>query len=352
MWYVHKKRGIFLFFTAILIFVWIYSIALGLFQFNFGSMSQQEQNILVEEIRISLVKQLIENNFDRFETMPFGPGYDNIVMTGNQEYPNYPKFLVKNNIVEKDDLDILIEKKLLDMKKYEEIILTQEEIENLNKIYLFKNNEDLEKLWYVISSYRTRWNDDNDPGRTANIMISFWNIGNVRVLNPWQELSFMDEIHYNPENNDHKKDLANGFANIWWIRSVRWWWICGGARWINAAVLPNKAIEISEWHVHSRTYKSLYKNNINGQESWIPGLDTAVYSLHDSKKDFIFKNIRKYPIVLIMNFDWIKWNMEEVFVISKEQDRGELKYIGRNGNCFSWEANGEKIRSCYSSVLW
>jgi len=36
---------------------------------------------------------------------------------------------------------------------------------------------------------------------------------------------------------------------------------------------------------------------------WIPGLDVAVYSLPGSKKDFIFKNVRDYPVVMVLNYD-------------------------------------------------
>jgi len=45
-------------------------------------------------------------------------------------------------------------------------------------------------------------------------MISYWNIGNVRVLNPGQVLKFMDEIRYRADVGDHKRDLASGMANV------------------------------------------------------------------------------------------------------------------------------------------
>ena len=47
----------------------------------------------------------------------------------------------------------------------------------------------------------------------------------------------------------------------------------------------------------------MYQNSINGKEFWIPGLDVAVYRMGGSQKDFIFKNIREYPVVLVMNYD-------------------------------------------------
>lgn len=71
-----------------------------------------------------------------------------------------------------------------------------------------------------MSSYRTRINTDQSR-RADNIMISFWNIGNVRVLNPGQEISFMDGIHYDSRTGDHKLNLAYGRANVGGMRMVR-----------------------------------------------------------------------------------------------------------------------------------
>ncbi|MBU0627144.1 hypothetical protein KKG31_02820 [Patescibacteria group bacterium] len=44
-------------------------------------------------------------------------------------------------------------------------------------------------------------------------------------------------------------------------------------------ILPNKAFEILERKNHTYNYTNLYNNTINGKESWIPGLDVAVYKL-------------------------------------------------------------------------
>jgi hypothetical protein len=72
----------------------------------------------------------------------------------------------------------------------------------------------------------------------------------------------------------------------------------------------------------------MYQNEINGQEFWIPGIDVAVYRMAASTKDFVFKNIRPYPVVMVINFDGKSGDEEELFVLSKEEDRGEVKYIG------------------------
>jgi len=120
-------------------------------------------------------------------------------------------------------LDILLEKKIQTLESerpfytslasysLNNIILSDDEIASLQKVYLFKSAEDLKDLGYVVSSYRTRINNDA-KWRQDNISISYWNIGNVRVLNPDQKISFMDEIHYDPAVNNWKRDTVNGLA--------------------------------------------------------------------------------------------------------------------------------------------
>jgi vancomycin resistance protein YoaR len=93
-------------------------------------------------------------------------------------------------------------------------------------------------------------------------------------------------------------------------------------------ILPNRAFEIITRYNHTRTYKNMYQNEIDGQEFWIPGLDVAVYRMASSTKDFVFKNIRPYPVVMVINYDGTRGGQEELFVLSHEEDRGELRYIG------------------------
>lgn len=346
------KRKLFIL-SILLLSALVSTIAFSFFQE--GGWEDKEE--LMQALRIQSINQLIESNFDRFITMPFWPGYDNIHLTGSMTYPDYPDYYLNTWIDLQDDLDILLTNKVDELGIYsrlkksslDTIILTTEDINQLKKVYLFKNEQDLKDLWYVVSSYRTRVNKDA-AWRRDNIFISYRNIANVRVLNTQQTMSFMDEIHYNPNNKDWKLDTVSGLAIAWGIVTVKGWWICGASRGINTVLLTNKAFDILERYNHTRTYRNLYQNEINGKEFWLPGLDVAVYRMWGSAKDFKFKNIRNYPIVLIMNFDWTIWWTEELFVLSKETDRGELKYIGKSGNCYTREANGEKFRSCYKSV--
>jgi vancomycin resistance protein YoaR len=87
--------------------------------------------------------------------------------------------------------------------------------------------------------------------------------------------------------------------------------ICGAAGGINETIITNKAFEVTDRHNHSITYKSMYNNEIDGKQYWIPGLDAAVYTIPAGTKDFQFKNIREYPVVLVMNFDGKVGSTEE-----------------------------------------
>jgi hypothetical protein len=53
-----------------------------------------------------------------------------------------------------------------------------------------------------------------------------------------------------------------------------------------------------------------------------------------------------------MNYDGTPGWMEELFVLSHENDRGTLEYIGKKGNCYTWEANDVPFKSCYNAVSW
>lgn len=337
--------------------IFVSTIAFGFLQEN----NWWEQDNFVQSLRTQAIQQLIDYGFNHFATLPFGPGNDNIHLTGSISYPDFPDYTVNTGIVVKDDLDVLLENKVqklisnapfnLNLTKLspEIFTLSEEDIASLQNVYLFKNEQDLKDLWYVVSSYRTRINNDAD-WRKDNIAISYWNIGNIRVLNPQETFSFMDEVHYDPANNDWKRPFGDGRAIMWGVTKVVGWWICGAARGINTVILPNRAFEVTQRYNHTRTYKNMYDNEINGQQFWIPGLDVAVYRMGGSTKDFTFKNIREYPVIIVMNYDWTLGWMEELFVLSKESDRGELKYIGQNGNCYSREANGVPFRSCYKAV--
>ncbi len=330
------------------------AIAIGFFQWN--QWDQWDPASQYHDLRIQVLQKLIEKSFNHFVTVPFGPGNDTMHLTWSLTYPDYPDYMLNKTLDLKDDLDVLLEKKLQEhslghniadfIKNY--ISFTGDNMMKLKKVYLFKNQQDLTDLWYVVSSYRTRTNNDR---RKENIMISYWNIGNVRVLNPNQKFSFMDEAAPNPTIKDYKRGFGYWWAIMWGkVQKVVGWGICAAAWGINALILPNKAFEIETRYNHSITYKNLYKEeDLNGQTYWIPGLDAAVYALPGSKKDFVFKNIRSYPVILIMNADGSVGGSEEMFVLSKKEDRGSITYIGKKKNCYTRDANGKSVVSCYQA---
>lgn len=334
--------------------------------FAYGYLQEEKwssQNQLIQNIRIQTIQQLIDKKFNRFITIPFGPGNDFVHLTWSMNYPEYPGYMLNTGINLEDDLDILLEKKIQELynerslyakilnKPIDIPIITDEDIQQLKNVYLFKNQKDLENLWYVVSSYRTRINTDV-AWRRDNISISYRNIGNVRILNSQQQFSFMDEIHYDPAINNWKRDTVSGLAIVWGVTSVKGWGICGASRGINAAIITNKAFDIITRYNHTKTWKYLYQNIINGKEYRLPGLDVAVYRMWWAQKDFVFKNIREYPVVLVMNYDGTPNWTEELFVLSHIEDRGTLNFLWNKDNCYSREANGEQFKSCYNLVSW
>jgi len=199
--------------------------ALGTFAANDTESPASHQDQFMQDVRINAVKQLVASGFDRFVTLPLGRGNDFMHITGSMTYPDYPDYVMATGIVLEDDLDQLLVEKMKKLSigdylsyqfsafSFDNFALSEEEIAGLKSVYLFKSEQDLKNLGYVVSSYRTRTNTD-DSWRADNIFISFRNVGNVRVINPGQEISFMDEIHYDPNIDNGKRDLADGRANV------------------------------------------------------------------------------------------------------------------------------------------
>jgi hypothetical protein len=118
--------------------------------------SNQEE--FMHTLRMQAITILIENKFDHFETMPFGPGNDALHISGSTSYPQYPNYVVNKEIEVKDDLDILLEKKILAIDanyslSYElptfsldTMRLDREELQHVGKVFLFKNQKDLQDL--------------------------------------------------------------------------------------------------------------------------------------------------------------------------------------------------------------
>ena len=315
-----------------------------------------------QNLRLRVIKSLVSEWFDRFEKTHYFTWEFNIHLSWEIKAGQYPDFYVEKTIGQEDQLDQEIRKYFLQNKdkivnyfiyetaaELESLTVNKKTSEERKDIFLFKNKWDLKELWYVVSSYRLRTNNDAKY-RIDNIYISYYNIGNTRLLNPTEEFSFMDEIHWDKNNPGDNIKLAYGLGTAGGVQSMYGGGICGGGFgffWVSAV---NKWIKVLERHNHTTRYRNLYDNQLNGKNAWFPGLDTSVYSFGNSRKDFRLKNIRNYPIILVMNYDRTKWWTEEVFTLGKMEDRGSFSYLGKRGSCYVWEFNGEEFKSCYGKL--
>jgi len=329
---------------------------------------KQTKNMMLEaenfswfqnQIRIIVLENLLNHGFSWFISKPYSHWNQKIIL--NSWFTNY---IITENTPQEDSLDKLLNTKLNyhnknfdKIRKYKLITLpktikiSQNELNNLKSIFLFKDEDDLQKLGYVLVSSRIRKNFD-EYYRRYNIQTSFENAWNVIVLNPNQEFAFLEEVNKNWENETDKNFFMNGFATIWTgIESVYWWWICGGATAIYQWILTNTGIEIVNRANHSIWYTNLYTATINWTWISMPGLDATVFT---NVVDFKIKNIRSYPIILVMNYDWTLGWTEEVFTLSMEKDKWNFYFIksfwGKWSKCFLRNVNWKEIQSCYGKI--
>ncbi len=242
--------------------------------------------------------------------------------------------------------------------KMEEIIIRESDWRGWSDIYLFKNAQDLQDLGYEIVSHRTRINHDKEY-RRFNIMTAFAKMGNVIVLNPWQELSYLRDIAF---DNGPRKSYKYGLSIIGDEEIMDYGWgICGSSTALYQGILTNLALDITQRRSHTRRYSDLYPATINWQYIKTPGIDSALYG---PSLDLHFTNIRPYPVIIVANYDGSDWGMEEVFSLAHSGDRGSFEFISSyktsivdssNGStlrgwCYIWKVNGVEQKSCYKKV--
>lgn len=129
-------------------------------------------------------------------------------------------------------------------------------------------------------------------------------MGNIVILNPEREYNVMSELHYSQYADDGKKPYVRGYAIFGNTeRLVYAGGLCGVATAVNQGILTNTALEVIEKKAHSKWYRDLYSANVNGEWIDTPGLDATVYF---NQVNIRFKNIRDYPIILIMNYNGTK----------------------------------------------
>lgn len=290
-------------------------------------------------IRIKFIKTLRENWYTQFVKTPFPDGKGNGWIEITKEW-----YMMKSIIVGQDDLDTYIEKLDLNKKSSQWIVFSMKELLDLQNIYLFKSQKDLEMLGYKVVSHRVR-TADKEEYRRHNIKQAFDDLGGLRVINPGK-VSFMKNIDL-----ENRAAYKNGYAIIDnQTKEVYAWGICGASTAIYQWALTNKSLSF-QWQAHSKRYTKLYAATINWEDIFTPWLDTTVYW---NTIDFVVENKAKYPIILAMNFDWEEEWQEEVFTLWMEDDFGSFAY---NRSFKSWDyscyeriVNGEKERSCYKEV--
>jgi len=178
------------------------------------------------------------------------------------------------------------------LKKYhsfvdlQKIKITPHEYNQLDDILLFKTQEDLEALDYVLSSRRLRINEDADY-RRYNIKTSFHNLHNVRIINPGKTFSFAHNVHKNAYVDDGKFYFTEGYAYLWSQGLVKVYagWLCGGLTAFFQGLVSNQGFEILEKRNHTVWYDDLYSATIDGQEvtTW----------LSHSDRDELWRNLRR-----------------------------------------------------------
>jgi len=241
--------------------------------------------------------------------------------------------------------------------KTKDITIKAKKRRDRSDINLFTQATDLNDLWYEIVSHRTRVNQDND-NRRYNIMTAFAKMGNVLVLNPWQKVSFLNDIDF---DDWPKLNYKYGLSIIGDEEIMDYGGgICGSSTALYQGILTNTALDITKQRNHTRWYGDLYPAVINGEMITTPWLDSALYG---PILDLHFTNTRDYPIIIVANYDGTVWGTEEVFSLGRAQDRGSFEFVSSrktstvdsNGDtlrgwCYTWTVNGEQRTSCYKKV--
>lgn len=310
-----------------------------------------------QKIRIDIVKFLFEKQYSRFNNQPYGElnwaileqSWDFKIVKDIEEEDGLDVLLHNKLQIFKDDFDSL--KNFEDYLNFKEIAITTGEYNQFWTLFMFKNEQDLRDLWYELISWKSRINTDRDY-RIYNIKTAFNNIGNVRLIMPSETFVLGRELHYNPNFEDGNEVFVDWYATLWdSAQMVYGGWLCGVATAFYQGTLTNLWLDLLQYRAHSIYYRNLYEAEINGSYIKDPWLDATMFAPHFDVK---VKNIRNYPIIVAFNFDGLSWSVEQVFTLSKPQDRGSFEYIWKHWKgslqCFTWKINWEKRTNCYKHV--
>ncbi len=309
------------------------------------------------QVRVAIVAHLLELQYPHFVTRPYNRQVSEAIIV------SWSDFVLLQPIVEQDGLDEILFSKLfgfavhftnlqsyLTTLEFAPITIDYQEYVDLWSVYLFKHEQDIRDLWYELISWKTRVNEDVEY-RRHNINAAFHNIGTVRLVMPGQTFSLAREFHYNPRRwrgypyVDGLVTVGNGAVMMYGGG------LCGVATALFQGILTNLWLPLVEYKAHSIYYRNLYEAEINGIEVKDPGLDATIFS---PRIDLKFKNIREYPIILGFAFDGEIGSNEQVFSLSKAQDRGSFHFVRSfmrgTHSCFTWEVNGKSMTNCYRQV--
>ncbi len=220
---------------------------------------------------------------------------------------------------------------------------------NFSGVYLFKNQKDLDNLWYKIVSRRNRKNIDKWY-RRHNIHIAFEKIWKVVVLNPGQEFSYLKSIDYDPYKRKNYMIWQSVVGDE--IKYEYWGWLCGGSTAIYQWILTNSWFKVLDRRNHSLRVTDLYAANINGEYINFPWLDATIY---EWQQDLEFKNQTNHPLVFVMELDNNYGSHEVNMSLGFSWDIWQRDYMWKkiwwNSKCYTWKINWKNQTACYKLRL-
>ncbi len=318
-----------------------------------------DQDAYMSQMRRLLLSQLVDRWFDWFVQEPYGVTDTSGLLLADV---GSDAVFVQTPLLATDPLDMYLQQHFGDMEDIQDIALPPSMYRDwAGQIHLFKSTQDLEALWYTLVSHRTRTNNDEAYRRT-NIATAFDEIGHVRVLNPGDEISFMQDSNFDPGAQQLYQD---GFV-IFLDEEVEDYGggLCGGSTAIYQGIVTNKSLSRPALRNHSKRYHHLYDATIDGELISTPGIDSTIYS---NSLDLRLRNTANHPIILVLNYEWWAGETEEVFTVWYPSDRWYVKHVSSrpysttlnvkwwgsrkvNGECHTWNINWQERESCYKEV--
>ncbi len=319
------------------------------------------KEVFYSRVRAMIISQLIAWGYDGFIQRPYKDQDASwLLMTDSNQ------LFVTSEITEQDALDryllgIFGESALWSSVPFE-LKLSPSLVNGWKwQVHLFTSAEDLQALWYQVVSHRVRTNNDEAYRRT-NIATAFDQIGHVRVLNPGDEISYMEDSNFDP----YAKQLYQDGFVIFLDEEVEdyGWGLCGGSTAIYQGIVTNKSLSKPALRNHSKRYHHLYNATIDGEWVDTPGIDSTIYS---NSLDLRMRNISNHPIILVLNYEGGIGEAEEVFTVWYASDKWSMTYVSSRpyyaslstkwwwsrkvtGQCHTRNINGVNRESCYKEI--